>query len=80
VFVIVFAYFVTGAFGVEQRMRACAMGLIVLCGIRYFKATKLLPQDFLETPKLDAVVPKIITITVCALAAGILITELFLFL
>lgn len=72
-FVIFLAYLITGALGVEQRMRGCVMGLIALGGIRYFKDTKLLPQDFLETPKLDAMMPKIITITICALAAGMLI-------
>jgi len=71
--VIVFAYLITGALGIEQRMRGCIMGLIALCGIRYFKDTRLLPQNFLETPKLDAMMSKIITIMICALAAGVLI-------
>ena len=71
--VIAFAYLITDALGVEQRMRGCIMGLIALGGIRYFKDTRLLPQDFLETPKLDAMMSKIIIIMICALATGMLI-------
>lgn len=72
-FVVVFAYWITGVFGVDQRIRGCIMGLITLGSIRHFKVTRLLPQDFLETPKLDAIVPKIITITICVLAVITLI-------